>query len=110
MDLLINVRDSIQSVIMVETDLIFVVVVKQKIFFNGTSGILKQISNIIFYILDYTHNCQLIFEFVVTYKIIRLNSIESQPKKIVVVLLVVVVVKIVGHRNLTFKFWQKLGQ
>ena len=38
----------------------------------------------------------------------RLNSIDSQPKKVVVVVVVVavVVVIIVGHKNLTLKFGQ----
>ena len=39
----------------------------------------------------------------------RLNSIESQPKKVVVVVVVVVVVFviiIVGHQNITLKFGQ----
>ena len=46
------------------------------------------------------------------YKITRLNSIESQPKKVVVVVVIVVVVVvfvvviILGHKNLTLKFDQ----
>ena len=38
----------------------------------------------------------------------RLNSIETQPKKVVVVVVVVifVVVIIISHKNLTLKFGQ----